>query len=155
MKLTSVMLADYATIREGLLHVLGGGITRLIRDPLPASMGAVVAMMLQPEDLDDLQASHTLEVFVTGSGDEGVRAVAKAVMTLPGTTTAGALLPTLPVVVPIQSIPLTMTGMHQITVALDGTVVGTLEYEVLKAVPPPDEQAASASGQVAVDPALP
>jgi hypothetical protein len=131
-KTTAVMLADYATVREGLLNVLGAGITKLFRDPLPAPMGVVVAILLQPMDNADLMTPHNLEVIITHVGNDEESAVAKAVMTMNAGTVATGPLPTLPVVVPLQSVPITATGVHQITVKLDGEAAETIEFEVLK-----------------------
>lgn len=130
------MLADHATVREGLLHVLGGGITRLFRDPLPAPMGVVVAIMLQPADFADLATQHRLEVIITRASDEGDTAVAKAVMTLDATGPDAGPLPAIPVVVPLQGVPITATGVHKIMIDLDGEAAEVIEFEVLKGASP-------------------
>lgn len=38
------MLCDAATIRENLLHVLGGGVTHVIRPSFPAPLGCTLAL---------------------------------------------------------------------------------------------------------------
>jgi hypothetical protein len=136
MKATAVMLADHATVREGLLHILGGGINRVVRDPLPAALGAMLALMLQPENVDDLLTTHNLEVTIKHAGTEGEGSVAKAVMTLRSTASAPGPLPPVAVVVPLQFVPVTETGTHKITVSLDGEQAASIEFEVVKAAEP-------------------
>jgi hypothetical protein len=143
MKTRAFLFADSASVREGLLNVLGAGITRLVRDPLPSRLDAVLAIMLQADDLDDLQATHSLEVFVTESSPDGPVVVAKAVLDLvgrAGPTAAESAFP-VPVVVPIQAVPIPRTGSYQITAKIDGQQIGTQYFEVVKA---PDSASASA-----------
>jgi hypothetical protein len=136
MRVTAAMLADHATVRDGLLHVLGGGINQLFRDPLPAPLGAMLALMLQPESLDDLLETHDLEVTIKHVEGEDVGQVAKAVMTLRSAGPAAGPLGLVPVVVPFQNVPVTQTGTHQITVSLDGEQVAVIEFVVVKAADP-------------------
>ncbi len=133
MKATAVMLADHATIREGLLHVLGGGITQVTRDPLPAPLGVMLAVMLQPDSREDLLKSHDLEVTIRHAAKEGGEPVARAVMTFSAATLPPGPLPAIPVAVPLQLVPVSETGIHNITVSLDGELAASIEFEVVKA----------------------
>ena len=138
MRTTAVLFADAASVREGLLNVLGAGITRLARDPLPGRLDAVLALMLQSDDPEDLQADHNLEVTITETTADGPNVIAKAVMQLsthpsgaPGDTTD--LLPTLPLVVPLQNVSIPRTGIYRITTSLDGQEGIAYTFEVVKA----------------------
>lgn len=134
MKVTAILLADHATVREGLLHVLGGGITRLARDPLPGRLDVMLALMTRANDVDDLMAGHNLEVTITESSPDDTRRIAKAVMDLgppPGPINPGPNLQ-VPVVVPLQAVPVPRTGLYVISVSLDGEDVGSYEFEVVK-----------------------
>lgn len=53
MEIDAALLCDAATIREGLLHLLGGPITRVWRPKLPAPLGIAFAAILSmtPEEL--------------------------------------------------------------------------------------------------------
>jgi hypothetical protein len=50
-------------VREQLLHILGGGITRVAREEYPAPLGMALALrvMLHPTEVD---ASHKLRVLL-------------------------------------------------------------------------------------------
>ena len=64
------MICDAASVREGLLHVLGGGITRVWRADLPAALGVTLAVVvdLSPDVMFD---PHEVTVhFVRDDDDE-------------------------------------------------------------------------------------
>jgi hypothetical protein len=140
MKATAVILADHVTVREGLLHVLGGGITRVIRDPLPGPLGVMLALMLQPDDFEDLLKPHDIEVVIKHAGTDGEDSVAKAVMTLRTGAPASGPLPSVAVAVPLQAVPVSKAGTHHVTVSLDGEQAAVIEFEVVKASDPPSEE---------------
>lgn len=55
MELKAAIICDAASVREGLLHMLGGGITRIWRQDLPAALGVALAVIvdLPPEVMFD------------------------------------------------------------------------------------------------------
>lgn len=59
-------LCDSATVREGLLHVLGGGITRLWRGGFPAPMKASLALMIEMEASEIHAGEHDMFAMVIG-----------------------------------------------------------------------------------------
>jgi hypothetical protein len=134
-RVTALLLADYASIREGLLHVLGAGITRIARDPLPARLDVALALMLQAADESDFMASHTLEVTISESSPASAgEQVAKVLAELgppPGVAPLGPNLQ-IPIVVPIQPVPVLRTGSYVIAISLDDEPAGSYEFEVTK-----------------------
>jgi hypothetical protein len=146
-KVTALLLADSASVREGLLHVLGAGITRIVRDPLPARLDVALALMFRADDETDLVAGHNLEVTITetspGSAGQQVAKVIAEMGLSPGTIVAPGPNLLVPVVVPIQPVPVPRTGSYAIEVRLDGEPVGSYEFEVVKGG---DLRAATPSG---------
>lgn len=71
MEIQAALLCDAATVREGLLHVLGAGITRLWRPDLPATFGLALACVLDvaPEDTGSM---HEARVVIFGPEGERV-----------------------------------------------------------------------------------
>jgi hypothetical protein len=63
MRVDCALLCDAATVRDGLLHVLGGGVTRMKREGYPAGLGADIGLriMLHPTEAD---GEHTLQVIL-------------------------------------------------------------------------------------------
>jgi hypothetical protein len=68
MEITTAMLADFAQVREGLLFVSSGGITRCYRDDLPAPLGVFLAVVLA---LDKVEAERTHDVEVRVVDEDG------------------------------------------------------------------------------------
>jgi len=68
MEVTNAMLADFAQVREGLLFVSSGGVTRCYRDQLPAPLGVFLATVLE---LDRLEAERVHELQVVVVDEDG------------------------------------------------------------------------------------
>jgi hypothetical protein len=64
------MLCDSATVREGLLHVLGGGINRLWREEFPSQMAATLAMVL---DIHPSETELPHSLMVSLRDEDGMR----------------------------------------------------------------------------------
>lgn len=71
MEVKSAFICDAATVREGLLHVLGGAITRLWRPALPAPFAVTLAMVLSVSE-GELDVPHQLLFTVTGPNAEEI-----------------------------------------------------------------------------------
>ncbi|MGD0746747.1 MAG: hypothetical protein ABSB68_02925 [Acidimicrobiales bacterium] len=69
MEVKAGFICDAATVREGLLHVLGGAITRLWRPTMPAPLGVTFAMVLSISE-NELDIPHQL--LFTVNGPDGV-----------------------------------------------------------------------------------
>lgn len=70
MELKAAIICDAASVREGLLHVLGGGITRVWRQDLPAALGVALAVIvdLSPDVMFD--AHEVTVAFVRDDDNE-------------------------------------------------------------------------------------
>lgn len=63
MRIDTALLCDAATVKDGLLNVLGGGITYAGRSEFPAPLGVELAMrvVMHPTEL---QHSHKVEILL-------------------------------------------------------------------------------------------
>lgn len=70
--LGAAVLCDSASVREGLLHVLGGGITLLTRPDFPAPIACDLALTLYLADLKIERQVHTVaaKCFRDGASEE-------------------------------------------------------------------------------------
>ncbi|MCC6338569.1 MAG: hypothetical protein KJ056_02000 [Acidimicrobiia bacterium] len=68
MEITAALLCDFAQVREGLLFVSSGGITRVMRPEYPAPLGVVLALVvdLDPEEHGE---QHRVRVRVIDAHD--------------------------------------------------------------------------------------
>ena len=63
MEIAAALLCDAATVREGLLHVLGGAITRVWSPGLPAPLGVALAAVIELAQ-EETAVPHELQVEV-------------------------------------------------------------------------------------------
>jgi len=128
--LDAAILCDAATVREGLLHILGGGITRIWRRELPAPMGLTLALLVRvPQDL--ARVPHEIRVELRDG--EGVQVALSVTSFLlpPGIPVEpGESLKTA-IPVSLQAVPLGHFGRHTATIQLDGIVARTEEFWLL------------------------
>jgi hypothetical protein len=70
MRVDTALLCDAATVREGLLHILGGGVSQVIRPAFPAELGVTLALriMVHPTELDH---PHDLQIVL--QDDDGLQ----------------------------------------------------------------------------------
>jgi hypothetical protein len=129
MILISLILADYATIRDGVLNLLGGGINKLQKASFPAPMSATVALMVKPESVDDVRYEHVIDVGIARSATDEL--VAEVQLKWSGASPDEDLLnplPAIPIVVPTKDISLPGPGLYSLFVKLDGIEAGRLEF---------------------------
>jgi len=134
MKLLAMILCEKAIVREGMLHILGGGATILTRPELPAPLSVDLALMFQPASIDDLTAPHSLHVEIRSSATDRV-ATAEVELTLGLPGEAPSVLPAVPITIPLQNVGVSEYGLCTISVELDTEPVGTWKFTVEKEFP--------------------
>ena len=116
MRLASVLLADYAADREGLLYVIGGGIDRLQADgfPVPLQMYLGAVIELEPKDYSaDLRYKVPVDISVT---QEGGRKVARIRGDLAGGLRDPTRLVRVPLTLNLRGVTIPEPGTYVITV---------------------------------------
>lgn len=135
-RLATAILCDSATVREGLLHILGGGITRLWRDQLPAALGFTLALMIEVSS-DALRVPHEVHVrIVDDDGANVAEAMGGFQVGQPAVwmeTTESQLVP---LVVPLHTAVVTHFGGYTVQITIDDEAASPLRFLVLH----PDEQ---------------
>ena len=126
MRIDSALLCDAATVREGLLHILGGGITRVNRPSFPAPLGVTLAMriLVQPDEAD---RTHVLSVRLRDAEGQFVASMEAEF----GVNAAEALQPDeespLPVVVALPA-QLPRPGAYSFDLFVDETPQASLAF---------------------------
>jgi hypothetical protein len=136
MEIHAVLLCDSATVREGLLHVLGGGITRVWRPALPAPLGVALATLvaMQPEEMGQL---HEIHVAVSSPARRIVEGMGALQAALPPNIEPGESV-VVPFVLPLHNAGTAEYGRHVVELSIDdGVASSQLTFWVLH----PDEMA--------------
>jgi hypothetical protein len=66
MQIDCALLCDAATVREGMLHILGGGITRAYRPQFPAPVEMSLALLIRIHPAE-MAKPHSLDVQLRDS----------------------------------------------------------------------------------------
>jgi hypothetical protein len=135
-KLVAAMLCESVSIRENLLHVLGGGVT-VVRRPIPSPLGLWLATQLVVS-VDELGSEGVLRVSIV---NEAEREVAGAEMGF-GSAAHARVVPdpswhpsTFSMIVPTAAIVIKEAGQYFVRVSLDGEFVSELPIFV-EQIPP-------------------
>jgi hypothetical protein len=126
-KVTTGILCDFASVREGLLFVVGGGITRVRRAHYPAPFGCSVALLVELHQME-LPRPHELELRVVGPDGENVASIKGGFQASgPVDLDIGENLP-IPVVVDLRGAELAKPGRYNVEASIDGSHQLTLSF---------------------------
>lgn len=133
MRISTALLCDAATVREGLLHILGGGVSVMGRADFPAPMLVQLAILIH-QDPTELGQEHVLDVVVQNI--DGVRVAEASVQWL----TSSAAVPGFrelaqPLVLPLQDIGLPEPGAYSVELLINGHHEASIGFEVVSGPP--------------------
>lgn len=130
-RLDALILCDFAQIREGLLFVQSGGLTRLAAPSFPAGFGCHLAAMVYMPPHEAVEAHHM--VMKVKSADTAT-VVATIDVQMHEVPRPSGLLPgegrQVPVVVPMQKVVFPAAGQYDLQVDLDDEIAGDLTFTV-------------------------
>jgi hypothetical protein len=135
-RVTTAVLCDFAQVRDGLLCVLSGGVTRIVRREMPAPMGVMLAISFEvPFHERDLV--HELAVVVRDPSNEeivSVRAganIRSAPIAEPGEGLH------CPVVLDLRLAGVLRHGLHDVMIRVDDEPGSSLAFWVVPQLPGP------------------
>jgi hypothetical protein len=129
-RIDCALLCDAASVREGLLHILGGGVTRVGLGQLPGHMNAALAIrvMVHPTEAD---RPHDLEVRLLSA--DGVE-IGKVDVHFTVGKPDGEALPggelTAPFAVPLHLIQMQAAGGYSFELLIDGVHQASVPFDV-------------------------
>lgn len=126
MRVDCALLCDAVTVREGLLHVLGGGVTRLRRPEFPGPLNTALALrvMVHPTEAEQ---PHQLEVRLMKEDGEEVGRVEidfelESQAVRPGEELSA------PFAVPLHGVALPHQGAYSFELLIDGIHQASLPF---------------------------
>lgn len=133
----SALLCDFAQVREGLLFISSGGITRVAA----AGPGAPVSICVAGElEVMPLEASSAHEITFKVNAVETSELVWEATLSIATNVEVGALFPgeslVVPFALPVGPFPATVFGPHDLKVTIDNSETQLITFYVLQIVPP-------------------
>jgi hypothetical protein len=131
MRIDCALLCDSVTIREGLLHILGGGITRANRENFPAPLNLALALRIM---VHPTEADHTHELAVLLLAEDGERIAQLGIQF--GINDPSVLEPaeeaSLPLALSLHTVPLPREGPYSFELLIDGIHQGTVPFRAVK-----------------------
>lgn len=129
MDITAALLCDFAQVREGLLFVSSGGITRVIRPEYPAPLGVVLALVVDL-DPDEHGEQHRIRVRVIDAHDEVMWDGTAELGVGQVDAEAGEHL-SLPLVVDLRPVALPADGVYRLEVDANGVLRQVLRLRAI------------------------
>lgn len=120
------LLCDAATVREGLLHVLGGGVTRTWHDGFPAPLIVALAMMMTMPANE--AGEHRVRIVLQDQDGktlvtvDGGFEVAKGAVSKMGEHLA------VPLAIPLHGVVIPKAGTYSLEVLVDGHHIRSLSF---------------------------
>lgn len=132
MRVAAALLCDAASVREGLVHVLGGGLNLLRRHAFPASLGVTLVFVPEvPEDEATNNHKVTVRVRERGGTEEVARVDGEWA---PDSDPEHADLPSyVPLVIPLNQVAVPQPGAYELVLELDEEEVAVITFKVLAA----------------------
>lgn len=141
MELAAAIVCDHASVREGLLIVVGGGVTRLWRPAMPAPLGVDLAILLELT-AGELDRPHEVVVdLISEDGRaegqfKGGFLVSGSAGLDPGEVAVVPFAAPLGAMAAVQSY-----GRYSFHVSVDGEAMKAVSFRVAPGGPPPSETA--------------
>jgi hypothetical protein len=132
-RLNALILCDFAQVRDGLLFVQSGGLTRLAAPQMPARFSCFVAALVYVPP-DEAADAHTMLIKVKSAASAEV--VATINVAMHENTEPRGLRPgegrQLPIVVPLGAVTFSSAGEYDLHVDIDDELAGDLSFHVIE-----------------------
>lgn len=130
-RLNALILCDFAQIREGLLFVQSGGLTRLAAPTFPAQFACHVAALVY---LPPHEAGEAHGMVIKAKAAETATLVATVKVSMHETPPPAGLQPgegrQIPIVVPLSVISFPSPGEYDLHVEIDDEFAGEISFRV-------------------------
>jgi hypothetical protein len=120
MDITSALICNYAEVREGLLFIAGGGVTRLVRPEYPATLGICVAVVMEGTEGEVAGIPHDIQLLVRDGDGQPVAEVKGGFQAGDNLRLEPAEMVQLPIAFNLTGVVVPAPGAYDIDVAIDG-----------------------------------
>src|SRR5258706_12242782 len=108
------LLCDAATVREGLLHVLGGGVSRLARGVSPGPLGAQLALMMTAMPIEASQGAHKFQITLQDEDGKSIMEITGQFMINPAPDQGKGEPMNLPLVLNLANVAIPKAGIYSL-----------------------------------------
>lgn len=122
------LLCDAATIREGLLHILGGCVTTLYRPSFPAGMSAQLALAIRVH-VSEFDRDHALVVIVQDADGSRIATAGANYRVDIHTQPKPLRAMLIPMVLPLDSLMINEAGIYSLEILIGGQQKMSIPFE--------------------------
>jgi hypothetical protein len=133
MRIATALLCDSAGVREGLLFVLGGGVSRVWRQTLPAPLNCCLAVLVEV-DAAQLAVPHELRADLIGPQGQNLAQVRGGFQVGPSPIADPGEGLLVPVALDLRNVAIKDFGWHRFVMSLDDEAAPEIPFKV--ALPP-------------------
>ena len=127
-ELKSLLLCDAASVREGLLHVLGGGITIIWRASYPDAFLASLAASFELSEVAEGGEDHSFRITAVKLDGENEDPIFEAGLQVHLENDGSPGHQTLPIVINLSNAGIASEGQYEIRAFLDEKPVGNIHF---------------------------
>lgn len=131
-RLAAALLCDSANIRENLLSVLGGGITRIGRPDFPASINCDLALAFYASPRTSARDDHSIRVSLLSPDGEELYSFEAGFELDTTLAIDDDETVTVPLVIPLGVMGVPNPGNYQVEVRADGELLTSVPFRVDK-----------------------
>lgn len=128
-QLQAAAICDAATVREGLLHILGAGITVFNRPSFPAPFSAHIGILLTAWDVPDVGEQHAVHVIARHVDTPTARVFEADIEMKVDRALDGSRIQTLPIALDLSNAGLPAVGFYELSLEIDGDQVSLSLFE--------------------------
>jgi hypothetical protein len=129
------LLCDFAQVREGVLFVASGGLTRAYRPEMPAAIGMMLALVIEvPADEQDQAHEIVMVIKHNDTAQEAARLVGGFQVGRPPEAFPGETI-YVPQVLDLRTVGVAQYGAYDVRLSVDSHEAPWLTFYVVK---PPD-----------------
>lgn len=136
MEICSFLISDHAEVREGLLFINGGGVTRVRKPTLPASLQLYFSVVISvaPDEIDQVH-EVTISIVHADTAQEIFRTTAALQFAGPPENARPGEVIQLPLVFDTYSVLIKAAGNYDAKLIVDGAVPQDRGFSVIEASP--------------------
>ena len=139
MNVDCALLCDAATVREGLLHILGGGVTRISRPEFPAQLGVQVALRIVIHPTES-GTQHSARMVLQNEDGATVGELGfEFAIDQQGLSLVPGELISLPIAVPVQQLSLPRPGGYSFEILIDNNHQVSMPFFAVEEQAPADQ----------------
>lgn len=123
MEISSAIICNWAEVREGVVFIAGGGITRAWKPQYPAPLGVCLAVVLSGTEGEMIGIQHEVEMVVSDADGLEIGRLSGGLSTAGGADLQPGETLQLPLAFNLTMLPIPAPGAYDLKIRVDGGAI--------------------------------